>query len=112
MIWGLISPLEFFSGPYRILFWGFAVGAVLPVLPWYMYRRTGKPFWKAISVPLILHGATDPPQVPTNIILPGLVVALASQWWARTYRTKWFDKVRPQLKCALSSNAPCAEPGN
>lgn len=35
---------------------GFLIGAILPVIPWYLYRRTGRPIWRQINVPLVLHG--------------------------------------------------------
>lgn len=35
---------------------GFLVGAILPVIPWYLYKRTGRPIWRQINIPLVLHG--------------------------------------------------------
>lgn len=40
---------------------GFLLGGLLPLVPWCIYRRTSKPFWKQISVPLVLHGVGDVP---------------------------------------------------
>lgn len=77
-----------------------------------MHKRYGGPFWRKISIPLILHGVRHPPlasrtraddsgmqsiappQRPTNIIIPGFLVSFASQFWALRYRTRWFEKVR------------------
>ncbi|KAK4701267.1 hypothetical protein P7C70_g4966, partial [Phenoliferia sp. Uapishka_3] len=56
VIWGLVAPARFFSGQYAVLYWGFLIGALLPVIPWVMHKRYGGPFWRKISIPLILHG--------------------------------------------------------
>ena len=36
---GLVGPARFFAGKYRSLYLGFAIGAVLPIVPWWIYRR-------------------------------------------------------------------------
>ncbi|GAA6030608.1 hypothetical protein NBRC10512_007749 [Rhodotorula toruloides] len=103
VIWGLIGPKRFFSGQYHVLYWGFLLGALLPLVPWYIYRRTGKPFWKKISVPLVLHGAIAPPQTPMNVLIPGFFVSFLSQFWALRYHTRWFEKYAYVLSSALDA---------
>jgi hypothetical protein len=66
-IWGAIGPIEFFSGKYRNLFWGFGVGALLPLVPWLLHKRWPRASWNLVSFPIILHGAALPPQVPNNV---------------------------------------------
>ncbi|PLW16069.1 hypothetical protein PCANC_15352 [Puccinia coronata f. sp. avenae] len=51
VIWGLIGPLKFFSGKYRVLFWGFPIGALLPIIPWIMSRNNPKSAWRQLSIP-------------------------------------------------------------
>ena len=36
---GLVGPARFFAGKYRSLYLGFAIGVVLPIIPWWIYRR-------------------------------------------------------------------------
>ncbi|SCZ87829.1 BZ3500_MvSof-1268-A1-R1_Chr2-3g05297 [Microbotryum saponariae] len=129
VIWGLIAPRRFFAGQYSPLYWGFLVGALLPIIPWILYKRTNNRFWKRISIPLILHGSIAPPQMPTNVILPGkltdltggerdgrvadgvysvrkragFLVSFASQFYALRYRPRWFEKYVYVLSSALDA---------
>lgn len=105
VIWGLIGPVKFFAGKYRILFWGFPIGAILPVGPWLMSRNNPKSLWRKLSLPLFLHGAITPPQIPTNIIGVGFFAAFMSQYWALKYRPKWFEKYNYVLSSALDAGA-------
>ena len=69
VIWGVVGPAEFFTGRYAILYWGFAIGAILPFIPWILHKRFGSkwfPFRK-IAFPILLHAAGGPPQLPTNV---------------------------------------------
>jgi OPT family oligopeptide transporter len=67
IIWGAIGPMEFFSGPYRRLYWGFLIGFLMPVIPWLLNKRWPRKYWSLINFPVLLHGAGAPPQVPTNV---------------------------------------------
>ncbi|KAM0786339.1 hypothetical protein ACM66B_001811 [Microbotryomycetes sp. NB124-2] len=103
VIWGLVGPARFFAGLYRPLYLGFAIGALLPFVPWLIYKRTGNRFWRRLSIPLVLHGSIGPPQLPTNVIIPGFLVGFASQFWAFRYRPKWFEKYNYVLSSALDA---------
>lgn len=147
VVWGLIAPERFFAGMYRPLYWvrsavamcgpirsqltdaawpraqGFLLGALLPVIPWYLYKRTGNRFWRQISVPLILHGVSravgdpstaadhlsliqqsiSPPQTPTNVLIPSFLASFASQFWALRYHARWFEKYCYVLSSALDA---------
>ncbi|GAA5902069.1 hypothetical protein JCM8208_002466, partial [Rhodotorula glutinis] len=103
IIFGAISPSKFFDGQYHVLYWGFLVGAVLPVVPWLVYKRTGNKFWRQISVPLVLHGSIGPPQTPMNVLIPGFIVSWLSQYWALRYRPRWFEKYCYVLSSALDA---------
>lgn len=111
VIWGAIGPVEFFSGKYRILFWGFAIGALAPFVPWMLNKRWPRRYWHLVNFPVLIHGAASPPQTPTNIIISGFTAAWASQWWARKRHPRWFGKRNYVLAAALdagsSVNALC-----
>ena len=93
VIWGLVGPAEFFAGKYKLLYLGFPIGAVLPVIPWYLSKRYPKQrFWKKLSLPLILDGSAMAPQVPTNTIVMGLLSAWASQRYALKKHPRWYEK--------------------
>ncbi|GAA5934611.1 hypothetical protein JCM3775_002003 [Rhodotorula graminis] len=103
IIFGAISPSKFFDGQYHVLYWGFLAGAVLPLVPWLVYKRTGNKFWRQISVPLVLHGSIGPPQTPMNVLIPGFIVSWLSQYWALRYRPRWFEKYCYVLSSALDA---------
>ncbi|BGP17800.1 hypothetical protein JCM10213_001699 [Rhodosporidiobolus nylandii] len=103
VIFGLISPRRFFGEQYHVLYWGFGAGALLPLIPWLFYKRTGRRFWKSISVPLVLHGAIAPPQTPMNVLIPGFIVSFLSQFYALRYRPRWFEKYCYVLSSALDA---------
>lgn len=68
IIWGVVGPRDFFAGRYQVLYWGFLLGAILPLIPWALHKKYGKrwPF-KRVAFPILIHGAGTPPQVPTNV---------------------------------------------
>ncbi|GAA6003702.1 hypothetical protein JCM10207_003554 [Rhodosporidiobolus poonsookiae] len=103
VIFGLISPSRFFDEQYHVLYWGFLVGILLPLVPWLFYKRTGNAIWKKISVPLVLHGAIGPPQTPMNVLIPGFVVSFLSQFYALRYRPRWYEKYNYVLSSALDA---------
>lgn len=75
IIWGAVGPERFFAGSYKYLYGGFALGFLLPLVPWLLHkqlqRRTfGKLRESVFSrtvVPILLHGAIAPPATPTNV---------------------------------------------
>ncbi|EIW67086.1 hypothetical protein TREMEDRAFT_40668 [Tremella mesenterica DSM 1558] len=86
VIWGAVSPARFFTGKYVVLYGGFVVGGMIPVICWLAHKRwPGKKFNKVVF-PIICSGATLVPQVPSNTMLTGIIVAIvAHKWWAVKY---------------------------
>ncbi|GAA5979168.1 hypothetical protein JCM5350_007089 [Sporobolomyces pararoseus] len=103
VVFGCVSPARFFVGEYRYLYLGFLFGALLPIAPWMLYRRSKNRFWKQISVPLLLHGSIGPPQTPMNVLLPGFIVSFLSQFYALRYKPRWFEKYNYVLSSALDA---------
>ncbi|GAA5821476.1 hypothetical protein JCM10212_002122 [Sporobolomyces blumeae] len=103
VIFGLISPSRFFDGQYRSLYWGFLLGAILPIVPYVLYKRTGNRFFKRISVPLVLHGSIGPPQTPMNVLIGGATASFLSQFYALRYHPRWYDKYNYVLSSALDA---------
>lgn len=132
VIWGVVGPAEFFVGRYKVLYWGFAIGAVLPLIPWLLHKRFGRKCWipcKKVAVPILLHAAAAPPHIPTNvsrnlrffavscprarylhlrvsqIITCGFLVAYLSQKYARERHPRWFERFNNVLSAALDAGA-------
>ncbi|KAG0151823.1 hypothetical protein CROQUDRAFT_56718 [Cronartium quercuum f. sp. fusiforme G11] len=100
---GLIGPVRFFSGKYRVLLLGIPVGFVLPLIPWYLSKRVSRIPWKYVSVPLFLHGSIQAPRHPNNTIIGGFICAYLSQYWALRHRTNWFHNYNYILSGALDA---------
>lgn len=105
VIWGLIGPSEFFGGKYHVLYYGFAVGAVLPLIPWWLHRRTRISALTKVAWPIIFHGAGAPPGVPTNVIMSGFFLSWLSQKHMREKHAKWFEMYNYVLSAALDAGA-------
>lgn len=111
IIWGAVGPQVFFAGTYRSLYWGFVIGALAPVPFYLVHRRSNARAWLAkygihldcVAMPVFIHALAEAPQVPTNVILSGALVAYASQKWARTKHPKWFEKYNYVLSAALDA---------
>ncbi|PWN51001.1 hypothetical protein IE53DRAFT_374312 [Violaceomyces palustris] len=118
VIWGLIGPSEFFSGQYKVLYWGFLLGLVLPLIPFFIHRivvkrkggrapaaTTTTTAWSKVAFPIILHGASAPPQVPTNIIMTGFGLAWFSQSYLRRNHPRFFEKFNYVIAAALDAGS-------
>lgn len=110
-----------------MLYLGFPLGVLLPLIPWYLYKkhpRLGKKLHlDKLSFPLILHAAIEPPQIPTkcvlaifhytmilfsnkslgSVIISGFLSAFASQYWAKRYHPRWFEDYNYVLSSALDA---------
>ncbi len=58
IIWGVIGPaLQFSYGQiYYALSFFFLIGAVAPVIPWYLTKKYPTSFFKYINLPVIFNG--------------------------------------------------------
>lgn len=113
IIWGAVGPQRFFAGNYLYLYWGFALGVVLPLIPWLLHRyhvrhalkKSKDTIYSRIVIPILLHGAIAPPATPTNIMLGGFVCAFLSQKWMRERYPHWFRKYNYVLSAALDAGS-------
>lgn len=94
VIWGLIGPIRMFSPGqiYSGLFIFFLVGAVTPVLIYFLAKKYPRSFIKSLMAPLIFGGAgMIPPATPLNYLSWGIVGFIFqyyiknrwSGWWSR-----------------------------
>lgn len=94
VIWGLIGPARIFSPGqiYSGLFWFFGVGAVTPLLFWYLAKKFPASPIKYLLAPLIFGGgASIPPATPLNYLSWGVVGFIFQKvirqkyfgWWSR-----------------------------
>jgi len=86
VIWGAVAPKRFFAGKYQVLYFGFLIGAIVPIVLFYAHKRWPGYKLHKVVFPIICNGASNVPENPTNIILTGLMCAvLANAWFAKKY---------------------------
>ena len=68
VIWGLIGPARLYSAGkiYSGLLHFFWIGAIAPVITWYLYKKSGKIIFKQINWPLIFVGTYSPVLYPRS----------------------------------------------
>ncbi|KAI1485474.1 small oligopeptide transporter [Biscogniauxia mediterranea] len=71
VIWGTIGPARIFSGNaiYSSLQWFWLVGAVTPVLVWFLTRRYPKSIFRYVNMPVIFGGSGMIPPATVYIYL-------------------------------------------
>ncbi|EWC48007.1 hypothetical protein DRE_02586 [Drechslerella stenobrocha 248] len=76
IVWGVIGPARMFSPGqiYSGLMWFFLIGAVTPVIFYFLNRRFPKSFLRYVNWPVIFSGSgLIPPATPLNYLAWGIV---------------------------------------
>ncbi|KAF9309415.1 hypothetical protein BG003_009786 [Podila horticola] len=107
LIYGALGPAKMFgkSSQYHFIYWGFLIGAVLPVLQWVLSKKYPNIRWSAINVTLIAGGMS---QYPTGLVIGvvcGLAVCVIWQGWLFKYHKNWWSKYTFILSAALDTGA-------
>ncbi|KAF1812954.1 OPT-domain-containing protein [Eremomyces bilateralis CBS 781.70] len=107
ILWGLVGPQRFFGGDglYARLLWAFPVGALTPILVWYLARVStrSRPFWRKVNLPIFFSGLSwIPPATGLNFSVWALVNWVFNDLVAR-HRREWWKKYTMMLSAALDS---------
>ena len=96
-IWGAIGPARFFgpNSPYHTILWCLLVGALMPVIPWYLNKKFPSKYWKLINVPL-LCSFQGPGSIQNFFIIP-VVVAYIFQYHIRRNHPSWYERYNYML---------------
>lgn len=93
----MFSPGRIYSG----LFLFFLVGAVTPVIIYYVSKRNPKSAAKYLMAPLIFGGAgAIPPATPLNYFSWGLV-GFVFQFWIKKRHFGWWSRLNFLTSCGL-----------
>jgi OPT family oligopeptide transporter len=94
IIWGLIGPKRMFSihELYSPLLIFFAVGAILPVVVYFLARAFPKSPIRYINAPILFGGAgLIPPATPLNYLSWGIVGFVFNKYIRGRYRGWWMQ---------------------
>ena len=92
IVWGAIGPKRIFSGDgfYSNLQWFWLVGAIVPVLTWFLARRYPRSIWRYVNIPVVFGGAGWIPPATVYIYLCwGIVGVVFNYFIRRRYRGWW-----------------------
>lgn len=111
VIWGLIGPARLYSAGriYSNLLHFFWIGALMPVLTWYLWKRYPRAGWLAkVNWPLIFVGTYNvPPATGINYSSWALVNALFNRLVFRR-AFAWWSKYNYVLAAALDTGTALA----
>ncbi|KAJ3024948.1 UNVERIFIED_CONTAM: hypothetical protein HDU68_007627 [Siphonaria sp. JEL0065] len=105
-IWGAIGPLRFFGpgSPYFKTLIGFAVGVVLPIIPWVLHKLQPDSFWHLINIPLIVVMPTGLASSQAVYISP-MIIAIIVNYYVKKYRHTWWKKYAYVMSAAFDSGS-------
>lgn len=92
VIWGLIGPKRLYSVGkiYSGLLHFFWIGALMPIITWLLYKKTGKEIFRWINWPLIFVGTYNvPPATGINYSSWALVNWVFNGWIKRRFFAWW-----------------------
>ncbi|KAJ3115089.1 hypothetical protein HDU96_001201 [Phlyctochytrium bullatum] len=103
-IWGAIGPARFFGpgSPYQWTLIGFAIGAVMPIIPWLLHKRFPNGYWHLVNIPLIAVFPTEVGSTRSNMITP-LLVGLFFNYFLRRRHHAWWQRYNYVTAAALDS---------
>ncbi|KAI0849872.1 small oligopeptide transporter [Daldinia vernicosa] len=94
IIWGAIGPARMFSGDaiYSSLQWFWLVGAVTPIITWFLARRAPKSIFRFINMPLIFGGSGwIPPATAYTYLCWGTVGFIFNYYIKRRWNGWWMQ---------------------
>ncbi|KAK3694789.1 putative isp4 protein [Podospora appendiculata] len=92
VIWGAIGPARMFSGTalYSSLQWFWLVGALAPILSWFLARRYPRSFMRYVSMPLVFGGSGWLPPATVFIYFCWGTVGTFFNFFIRRRKTGWW----------------------
>jgi OPT family oligopeptide transporter len=105
ILWGVVGPSEFFgpNATYRLLVWGFLLGAIAPIPLWLYGRNKKNSIVRKINLPLLFGSLSwIPPATGLNFSVWALVCYVFN-YLIKNRATAWWAKYTMTLSAALDS---------
>ncbi|KAK3814143.1 MAG: OPT oligopeptide transporter protein-domain-containing protein [Benniella sp.] len=107
LIYGALGPRRMFDpkGEYGFVFYGFLVGAIVPVILWGLSKKFPNIPWSKFNISLVAAGMGGFPNGYIVGILPGLITCIIFQFYIARYHKHWWSKYTYILSAALDTGA-------
>ncbi|KAF9205240.1 hypothetical protein BGZ49_004310 [Haplosporangium sp. Z 27] len=107
LIYGALGPSRMFSidGPYGFVFWGFLIGALIPVIQWGLSKKFPKVKWSLVNISIITSGMSAfVGGYSTGILLSVITIFIFGIYLFR-YQKSWWSKYTFITAVALDTGA-------
>ncbi|KAG9070166.1 hypothetical protein KI688_009498 [Linnemannia hyalina] len=106
-IYGALGPQRMFStdGNYGFVYYGFLVGAVIPIILWALSKKWPNVSWEKFNITIIAGGMSAYPNGYITGIVGSIIIAFIWQFWLFRYHKNWWSKYTFILSAALDTGA-------
>ncbi|ORY51538.1 OPT superfamily oligopeptide transporter [Rhizoclosmatium globosum] len=106
IVWGAIGPNAFFGAgsKYFSVLIGFAVGLILPIIPWALHFVYPGSYWHLVSIPLIFAFPTLAGGTRSDLISP-LIIAIVVNYFIRRFKKAWWKRYAYTMSAGLDVGA-------
>lgn len=107
LIFGALGPARMFalSGGYGYVFYGFLIGAIIPIIFWAFSKVYPRISWSNVNVSIVADGMSAFPNGYTMGILLSLISCLVFRFYMFRYHKGWWQKYALILASALDTGA-------
>ncbi|KAG0046031.1 hypothetical protein BGZ83_008758 [Gryganskiella cystojenkinii] len=107
LIFGAVGPRRMFAahGPYGWIFFGFILGAAIPVILWGLGKKFPNVQWSKFNIAIIAGGMSAYPNGYVTGVLPALILCVIFQFYIFRYHKNWWKKYTFILSAALDTGA-------
>ncbi|PLW16948.1 hypothetical protein PCANC_13911 [Puccinia coronata f. sp. avenae] len=106
IIWGAVGPLRLFSKSgalYSFCMYGFALGAVAPIIPWLALKKWPRSGWRLIHTPVMFVGALSFAPLNLAYLTPAIPLGFFFQRYLKFRYTAWYEKYALTLTAGLGA---------
>ncbi|KAG0375278.1 hypothetical protein BGX24_009321 [Mortierella sp. AD032] len=103
LIYDALGPIKMFgpSSYYNFLYWGFLIGAVIPVIQRGLSKKYPSVKWSSFNVAVLAGGMSAFVGGLAVGILQGLAICIIWQFWIFRYHKNWWSKYTSYLQPLL-----------
>ncbi|KAF9929288.1 hypothetical protein FBU30_001718 [Linnemannia zychae] len=107
LVYGALGPQRMFSskGSYHFIYWGFLIGAVIPVIQWMLSKKFPNIKWALFNVTIFAGGMSAFPGGMIVGVVSSFAVFLFWRVWLFRYHKEIWSKYTFILSAALDTGA-------